>query len=131
MNGSSAAPASVGRVTLHLDQIQRKEEEDAAQRGVQKKREQVGPAEAARAEQRQRKHRSRRADFKNEKANQQNDSRDTRHWNRFNQREDKSAETRGRQHNPRPVESVRGVSGTRLRDSPDRDREDDERRAAD
>ena len=87
---------------------------------------QVGPAETARAEQCQRKHRRRRAGFDKEKANQQSDSCDPSHRNRFNQREDKSPETGGGQHDTRPVESVRGVSGSRLRDAPDRDREDDE-----
>ena len=87
---------------------------------------QIGPGETARVEQGQRKHRSRRTGFNNEKANQQRDSCDPSHRNRFNQREDNSPETGGCQHNTGPVESGRGVSGTRLRDAPDRDREDDE-----
>ena len=39
-----------GRVALHLDQVQRERRKDAAQRGVEKQRQQICPTEIARPE---------------------------------------------------------------------------------
>ena len=64
------------RVTLHLDEVQRKEEHEAGERGVEKKREQVGACERPRPEQPERKHRRRGARFDEEKGEQQDNARD-------------------------------------------------------
>ncbi len=64
------------RVTLHLDEIQRKEEQEPGERGVEKKREQVGARERPRAEERERKHRRRGTRFDEEKGKQQDNPRD-------------------------------------------------------
>ena len=60
-NGSSAAPAAVARVVLHLDEIERHEEQARRQRRVQQQRQQVGERERPRSEERQRQHRAPRA----------------------------------------------------------------------
>src|SRR5262249_6494912 len=68
--------ASLGRrVALYLNQIQRKEEQNTAQSGVEKKREQVGSAEAARMKQPQRQHWCLRPALEDEKGDQQKDAR--------------------------------------------------------
>ena len=120
------------RVALHLDQVEWKEEKDAAQCRVQEKREQVGAAErgasgTAPAEASAPAFGARR----DRKTGEQERSPATpAKWHRFDQPEHQ--QPRGR---PSPAatpgQSSRfvGVRRARLRHSPERDREDDERDA--
>ena len=98
------------RVPLDLHQVERKEEENTAQCRVQKKREQVGPAEAARAKERQRQHGRTCSALDEQKTAEQHDPAGAGQVDRFNQPEHERPKAARRQHEPWPVELRRSCA---------------------
>ncbi len=116
MNGRSAAPAWVAEYPWTWTRFIGKEEHEAGERGIEKKREQVGARERPRPEQPERKHRRRGTRFENEKGEQQDNPGDGSQRNGFNQPEDQRAEPGRRQRDAGPIEPDapgRRDSGTR------------------
>jgi hypothetical protein len=121
------AQTTIKLATVVLDQIQRKEEQDAAQRCAQQKGQHVRPGEAARSEQGEWEHGRRRVRLEPEKASQQKRSRYAGQRDGLDERENNGADTGRRQCDSRPVEPLRRVGGARLRHAPERYREHDKR----